>query len=327
MTRGFVRLCCIAACLVAFPYRSPAPLIFKPGEGWVYERPGETGDWIKTRAKDQLEVAQKAFDERNYRLAMRAAYRTVRVWETSDFAPQAQYLIGRVYEARGEDQKAFKHYQKLLEQYPTIDKYDEVLRRQYEIANRFLNGKWGRVLNYIPFPQTSAATATMFEKIVKNGPYSQIGPKAQLGVGAAREKGKNYADAVAAYERAADRYANQEQIASEGLFRAGLAYQKDARRAEYDQSVAQKSIATFSDFTTLHPNDNRVTEAQKRIESLRTEQARGAFNTARFYEKRGKWKAAVIYYNVANNMDRSSTYAEIARRRIEELNKRIPPSE
>jgi outer membrane protein assembly factor BamD len=327
MTRRFVLLCCILVGVLVFPYRSPAPLVFKPGEGWTYERPGETGEWIKTRAKDQLEVAQKAFDERNIRLALRAAQRTVRVWETSDFAPQAQYLIGRCYEARGEDQKAFKHYQKLLEQYPKIDKYNEVLQRQYEIASRFLNGEWGRVLNYVPFPQSTTKTAEMFEKVVKNGPYSEVGPKAQISIGAAREKQKNYPEAVAAYERAADRYADREQVASDALFKAGLAYQKQARTAEYDQSVASKSITTFNDFTTLHPNDARVGDAQKRIESLKTEQSRGAFETAKFYEKRGKWKAAVIYYNVANNMDRSSVYAEIARHRIEELNKRIPPSE
>jgi outer membrane protein assembly factor BamD (BamD/ComL family) len=65
-----------------------------------------------------------------------------------------------------------------------------------------------------------------------------------------------------------------------------------------------------------------VPEAQKRIESLRTEQARGSFETAKFYEKRGKWKAAAIYYNDAMNKDPSSSYAEIARLRIEELNKR-----
>ena len=89
--------------------------------------------------------------------------------------------------------------------------------------------------------------------------------------------------------------------------------------------MISRDLATFSDFATLHPDDKRVTDAQKRIESLRTEQSRGAFETAKFYEKRKKWRAAVIYYNVANNMDRGSIYAEIARSRIEDINKLIVP--
>lgn len=325
MSPRFLRLCCVVACLLAFPYRSPAPLIYKPGEGWVYEKPGETGQWQKTRAKDQLEVAQQAFDEKNYDLAMKAAQRTVRNWPLSDYAPQAQYLVGRCYEAEGKDQVAFKHYQQLLEKYPKIDKYDEVLQRQFEIANRFLGGQWGRLWGYIPVPFSMERTAEMYEKVVKNGPYSEVGPKAQMNVGEARERQKDYPEAVRAYERAADRYADREAVASEAMYKAGMAYLKEARTAEYDQSVASKSIATFSDFATLHPDDKRVPDAQKRIESLRTEQSRGAFETAKFYEKRKKWRAAVIYYNVANNMDRGSIYAEIARSRIEDINKLIVP--
>src|SRR5688572_16789935 len=158
MSRWFVCVCCIAVGLLAFPYPSPAPLVYKPGEGWVYEKPGETGDWQKGRAKDQLEVAQQAFDANNHKLAMRAAQRTVRNWPLSDYAPQAQYLVGRCYEADGEDQKAFKHYQQLLEKYPKIDKYDEVLQRQFEIANRFLGGKWFKLWGYIPIPPSMDKT-------------------------------------------------------------------------------------------------------------------------------------------------------------------------
>jgi outer membrane assembly lipoprotein YfiO len=322
MSRWFVCVCCIVIGVLAFPYRSPAPLIYRPGEGWVYEKPGETGSWQRGRAKDQLEVAQQAFEANDHKLAMKAAQRTVRNWPLSDYAPQAQYLVGRCYEASGEDQKAFKHYQELLEKYPKIDKYEDVLQRQFEIANRFLGGQWFKLWGYIPIPPSMDKTADMYEKIVKNGPYSDVGPKAQMNIGAAREKQENYPDAVKAYERAADRYADREQVASEAVYRAGMAYLKEARTADYDQLVASKAISTFGDFTTLYPNDPRVSDAQKRIESLRTEQARGSFETAKFYEKRSKWKAAAIYYNDAMNKDPSSSYAEIARLRIEEINKR-----
>lgn len=321
MSRWFACLCCIVIGVLAFPYRSPAPLIYRPGEGWTYEKPGETGAWQKTRAKDQLEVAQTAFDAGNNKLALKAALRTVNNWPISDYAPQAQYLVGRCYEVAGKDQAAFKQYQKLLEKYPKIDKYDEVLERQFGIANRFLGGQWFRLWTYIPVPPSMDKTAQMFETVVKNGPYSEVGPKAQMSIGTTREKQKDYPLAVKAYIRAADRYADRKQVASDAVYKAGMAYLKQTRTADYDQSVASRAISTFSDFTTLYPDDPRVSDAQKEIEILRTEQSRGAFETARFYEKRKRWAAAKIYYNEALNKDPSSSYADIARRRIEELNK------
>jgi outer membrane protein assembly factor BamD len=109
------------------------------------------------------------------------------------------------------------------------------------------------------------------------------------------------------------------------MYKAGDAYLKEAKTADYDQSVASKAIDTFRDFSTLHPNDERLAEAQKKIDGLRTEQSRGSFEIAKFYEKREKWEGAKIYYNDARNRDPSSPYAEQALVRIEQLNKRTEP--
>jgi outer membrane protein assembly factor BamD len=327
MIRRVTRLLLLAFALLAFAYNSPAPLVYKPGEGWIYEEPGTTGTWQRTRAKDQLDVAQKAFDEKDYTLALKAAKRTVTVWPFSDYAPTAQYLVGRSLEAKGEDEKAFKQYQKLIQKYPKIAEADDVLTREYEIANRFLGGQWFKLWGYIPIGPSMDKTATLYDTIVTNGPYSSIAPQAQLKIGEAREKQEDWPAAVKAYERAADRYNDKPAVASDATYRAGMAYLKQARTSEYDQSVAQRAIATFSDFSTLYPDDKRVSETGKQIESLRGEQARGAFHTAQFYEKRNKYKAAVIYYNEVLNKDATSPYADVARLRIEQLNKRIPAAE
>lgn len=159
MNRVWLRALLVMLLVVAFPYRSPAPLIYTPGEGWTYEAAGGEGSWKRTRAKDQLIVAQNAFDQKDYRLAIKAARRVVKVWPMSDYAAQAQYLVARGYEARGLDDRAFKEYQTLLDKYPKTPTYDEVLRRQYDIANLFLAGKWFRLFTYVPFFPSMEKTA------------------------------------------------------------------------------------------------------------------------------------------------------------------------
>ena len=44
-------------------------------------------------------------------IALKAARRTVRVWPFSDYAPDAQYLVGRCFEEKQQDENAFKEYQ------------------------------------------------------------------------------------------------------------------------------------------------------------------------------------------------------------------------
>jgi outer membrane protein assembly factor BamD len=323
MNHRLVLWSAVAFLTMACPFRSPAPLIYRPDEGWVYEKPGTDTKWQRSSAKEQLRVAQEAFDKKDYDLASKAAKRVVSRWPFADYAPQAQYLVGRCYEAKGKDEVAFQHYQKLLEKYPKMTNTQEVLVRQYVIANKFLGGEWRKLWGYVPLPPSMDKTVEMYEKVIKNAPYSDIAPQAQMNVGLAREKQKNYAAAVKAYEKAADRYAEQEKVTAEATYKAGLATLKESKTAEYDQNAAGRAINTFTDFSALHPDDNRVKEAQKRIDELKTEQARGSYQIARFYEKKRKWKAALIYYNEVLNKDPNSSYAKEARERLVDIKKHV----
>lgn len=314
----------VLAAAVLFTQRAPAPLVYTAGEGWRYEAVGGDGSWTRGRAKDQLEVAQMAFLKQDYGTASKAARRTVSRWPFTDYAPQAQYLVARCYEQEGKDEKAFKAYQRLLEEYPKIDNYSEVVQRQFIIANRFLAGQWFKLWDYIPAFPSMDRTIQMFEQIIKNGPYSDVAPEAQMNIGQAYELRfvKNYPLAAKAYERAADRYSDR-KTGADALFRMGLAYNRQAKTAEYDQSIASQAISIFTDFMTLHPDDPRTGDAQKIITSLRTEQARGSYEIARFYERKYRPQSALIYYNEVLLQDPSSGYAEDARRRIDSLKREM----
>ena len=325
MNRRCFRFLLCAVLLAVSAVNTPAPLVYRPGEGWTYEPVGGT-KWTRTRASDQLDVAREAFEAKNYTLATKAARRVVRVWPFSDYAPEAQYFVGRSLEARGRDEKAFKAYQTLVEKYPKSPLYHEVLERQFTIANRYLAGQWFKLWGVIPFFSSMDKTVEMYNKIIESGPYSEVGPRAQMNIGAAREKQSDFAAAVKAYETAADRYHEQRKVAADALYKAAEAYLKQAGTAEYDQSVAGNAIATYTDFITLYPDDPRVEEAQRQIAALKTEQARGSLIIARFYEKKKKWDGALVYYNEVILKDPQSNYAEEAKQRIETIRKRTAPA-
>lgn len=329
MKRFSARVALVLLALVLFPNRSPAPLIYRPGEGWTYEVPGAKGDWRKQRAKDQLDFAQKAFDKKQYKLALKSSLRVIQVWPLSDYAPQAQYLAGRCYEARKMDEKAFKAYQTMLDKYPKAVNSDEVQRRQFAIAVRFLHGQWFKLWGYIPFFPSMDKTADMFDKIVRYGPYGELGPPSQMNIGLAREKQKDYPSAVRAYETAADRYSDQPKVAADAQYKEAMAYNKQARKADYDQSIAGDAIASFTDFMALYPDDPRVAEARKIIDTLKAEEARGNFRIAEYYEKQKKLDGALVYYNEVLLTDAGSPLAAQARVRIDKLKtkpQRPPPS-
>jgi len=319
VNRWLLCLLC-AAGILSFARRCPAPIIFRPGEGWTYEPVGQTGKWERKSAKEQLQVAREAFDRHDYGTAQKSCRRVIKIWPLSDYAGPAEFLLGRTYEMRGLDEKAFKEYQKALTKYPKLPNYAEVLQRQLSIANRFLGGQWFRFMfGYIPFAPSMKDTAKLLDQVVDNGPYHATGPIAQMQVGTAHERQKDYPLAVKAYQKAADNYFDRPEIASDALYRVGVAWNRQAKRAEYDQSASAKSIDAMNDFKALYPGDKRVPEATAVILDLKSEQARGAYETARFYEKYRKYPGAMVYYNEVVVKDSKSPWAEKARERLEAL--------
>jgi len=324
MSRRFLCLLAAVALAAMFPNSAPAPLVYIPGEGMHYEPFGSTGNWRQQRAEDQLQVSQTAFDEQDYSLALRSCKYLLKTWPLSDYAPAAQFLLARSYELKGSDERAFDAYQVIFEKYPKSEHINEALHHQYDIATRFLNGKRFRLWKVIPFFPDMSRTAKLYAQIVKSAPFSDVAPHAQLRIGAAMEKAKDYPAAAAAYEHAADKYHDQPVIAADALYRAGIVYAKQAATAEYDQGTAGQAIDTFTDFITLYPSDQRISEAQDIILRLRNEQARGNFEIAKFYARRGKWAGARVYYNEVILKGPESPLVPEARRQIDEINKRMP---
>jgi outer membrane protein assembly factor BamD len=300
-------------CLL-LPQDCPAPLIWRKGEGWTYER---TGYQYANNPKDQLAMAKKFQAKKDYDQAISAYRRIISRWPTSIAVQDARMGLGECLTAIGYYYKAFKAYQDLIEKNPNSPYFDTVLERQYEIGNLFLAGERVKVCGIRLFSGLSKA-GEIYEQVVKNGPYSKVGPSSQFRLGLVFEKQKDYLGAVHAYEKLLERYPN-DPMAEDAQFQIGWANYREARRAEYDQNTANQAIAAFSDFLLRYPNSPKATRAEELTAELRQDQSRGLYAIAKFYEKRKDYRAAVIYYNQVIEKNPKSVWANTAQRQIATL--------
>ena len=222
----------VAVVFLLWPNNSPAPIIYRPGEGWSYESKDSVGKWRRDRAKSQLEVAQEAVTKEDWKIVYKASRRIVHEWPLSDYAPDAQLLLAESFEKRGNDEQAFKEYQNLLTLFPQNVDYEDIQRRQIAIADRFLDGQRFKVWGKFPLFKSMRKTAGLYRDIVSLGPHSKEAPAAQMKIGLAWEKHaqgfhfseserhKTYGRAVQAYKTASERYKESDAIASNALFAA-----------------------------------------------------------------------------------------------------------
>jgi len=191
MNCRLIRLLLILLCLLAFPHRSPAPLIYRPGEGWTYEPVGSEGKW------------QRAVPKTNWMSLKRPLTGRITVWRSkrrggsSGFGrspimrPRRSTWWAVVTKPRARTRKPSKRTNrssKTAENRELPGDPPATIRHRQQVSRRQVVRLWG----VIPFFPSMEKTSEMYAKIVKSGPYSDVAPQAQLNIGAAREKQKSF---------------------------------------------------------------------------------------------------------------------------------------
>src|SRR5580658_1531127 len=205
------------------PYESPAPLVWTKGEGWTWIHEGVA---VGANPTDQLKIAQDLEARKQYRAAIPAYRRLIVRWPLSSSTQEARMGLAKCYGAIGYHYKAFQTYQELLKKHPNTPHFDEVLQRQFEIANLFLAGERQKAWGIRWFPSMDRAVE-VYEQVVKNGPYSAVAIQSQFSIGLAYEKERDYLAAVHAYEKLLERYP-RDPMAEAAQFQIGWEYKKES---------------------------------------------------------------------------------------------------
>jgi outer membrane protein assembly factor BamD len=309
-----VALLSLLAFAFLMPVKCPAPLIWTRGEGWSWVHEGVP---VGSTPVDQLKIAQNFEARKKYRHAIPAYRRLIAKWPLSSSTPDARMGLAECYAAIGYHYKAFQTYQELIKKHPNTPRFDDVLQREFEIANLFLAGERQKAWGIRWFPSMERAVE-VYEAVVKNGPYSPVAIEAQFRIGLVYEKERDYLSAVHAYEKLMERYPKH-PMAEAAQFQIGWEYKKESARAEYDQNSANQAIAAFTDFIFRYPQSDKVPLAEKYRTELKQEQARGLFHIGEFYEKNHYYKSALIYYNDVIEKNPESNWATQAKMKVASL--------
>ena len=249
----------------------------------------------KANPHDQLSYADHLRATGSLRAATKE-YRLLTVfWPEAPEAPTAQIALARVLDSRQEWQDAFEEYTYLIEHYPGTFKYNEVLQRQFEIAETVMTTRKGKFLFFPGFESPDRAIP-LFEKIIEHGPEWAKAPECQFMIGHASEFGYEYDLAVAAYLTVLVRYPDS-PFAEQAAYHRALCLEKLATAEPNNEAVLDESWTALHQFVLKYPKSEHLEEALKLRDDLLRRRAALAYRRAQYYDTIAKQpKAALMEY-------------------------------
>lgn len=308
----------LATC-VAFPERSPAPVVFKPSGRVKYRAPGE--EEIIGNANELFSKAEAAAQNGDRGRAIKTYKRLVKKYPRSNVAPEATWRAGRLTEEEGDLLKAAQIYRSLMEIYPQTPHFQEAIEAQFRIGEVFLNGKKRKFLG-VPLGSSLDEAVEIFAPIVRSAPYGRYAARAQFSIGRAREKQGSEDLAIDAYQSVVEKFPN-DPLAVDAQYQIGYIWFAATRAGTYDPDAAEKARIAFEDFLFRFPKSEKAPQARENLAKLQHRLTKGSFDIAKYYDKTKHYRAAVLYYNEVIRQQPNSTESEIAKRRIEQLRSKV----
>jgi len=286
----------------------------------------EKSFWYSVREKTpaaQLEYCVKLEALGRDKAARKAYEALIREWPTAPQAAEAQLALANLFERLQKFEKAFDEYQYLLTYFAGHCPYNEVLDRQFRVANYLLHN------NHSMFGWLLSGTDTIrerFEQIVRNAPRSAIAPEVMLIIGSIRVSQGERQEAISVYDGILNRFPTTPQAVSAAFLTAQCRYELAVKHS-YNEPRCREAIA-FSKAVLArlpkHPQKEQMTVWLNELTGLLIEQN---YQQAVFYDtKQRNVEAAKAAYRRFLTEFADSKYAQQVRGRLTELEKVAAPA-
>ena len=290
---------------------------------WILSPKSKTiksaGKQLKGNPAGNLAQGLKEFEKKNYKKTYIICRFIAQKYPDAVEASEAQYYIGRSLEELKTPFEAYLAYQKILDSYPNSKRINEVIEREYAIAETLAAKKNPQLLGLKKYDFTEHPSIAIFKSLAEKASGSDYAPKAQYQLGMLYMKLRRYDEAKEAFTRLIDKYPDSAWYAP-AKYQLAQAVARGFSGTDYDTASVNEATSRLDEFLSSHPESEVAPQAAGSLKDLNEKAAQKNYETGFFYESRKKYKAADVYYElVLDKYPRTSwaQKAETALKRVE----------
>lgn len=252
-------------------------------------------------------LVAEALDRRgDTKAALNAFNDIVFLFPDSDYAAEALYRQGVIYNRTRQFSDAFECFSALEDSYPASPRIEDAIAQSYIIVEEVRNGVRPLKNGWLPWFKDRTEGLTLYDRLYEMAPHASISPRLLY------HKGKlafelsdawfsfdKTDDAIDAFERLISIYPDAPFVPEAYLELAGT-YEAGVVGADWDQLATRRAINYYTDFYSLFPDHPKAEFAYEKTVELTNIMAANRLVVGDFYyERHNNLRAAATFYNEA----------------------------
>lgn len=270
--------------------------------------------------KDQFDWAMELFEQGDFEQAAREFRSLVYHYVDSEYAPDAQYYSGRATEEAGKYYRAFKEYQKTIDLYPFSDRIEDIVRRQYFIAQMFQKKDTPRIME-LELSFSLDRAVEIYQNVIDNMPYGEYAEKALFEKASCYRRMRKHSEAIGVYDRLITDYPNS-SLVPEARYQLAFAKYEASLESDYDQRLTREALEAFERLKETGISREKIEKIERAELELQERKATSQLDVADFYFRQRRYDSALMYLKrVVENYPQTQS-AEKAQEQIDRIQER-----
>lgn len=240
----------------------------------------------------------------------------------SEYYRDSLFFSGICYYFLNDYQLSNRQLSAYLNQNEALKYFDHVFLFKFYIAEAFRLGAKKHLFNWQPFPRLMPArkeALEIYDEVISAMPHQELGAKALFAKAELLKDQKKYKDSIDTLNILVKRFPRHEMAPSAYLLISEIYVDLSIADAQNPDLIALAKI-NLTHFKKDFPSDERCERAQRFILQMEETFASSLYETGRFYEKKKKLKASLIYYQEAVKRYPETESAEKCKERLLVLN-------
>jgi outer membrane protein assembly factor BamD (BamD/ComL family) len=288
----------------------------------------QNGSWVDIRPETAatapadepvLDQAEQLLYQGQFTLARKMLLAWEKTNKHSPSRDRCIYLLAEAFYQSDDRVKSFYYCDELMDEYPSSALFQKALKKQFDIADAFLNG-YKRVFLWFRILDASDEGIIMMFRIQQRAPGSPLSERALLDTADFYFNDQEYDLSSDAYNSYVNRYPRSPEIPRVKL-RAAFSSLAQFRGVKFDATSIIDARAQLVDIEKSYPDLAAEENVPSVIEQIDSAFAKKILETGRWYERVHEQKGAIYQYRFLAQTYPNSPEAAEARARLS----RMPP--
>lgn len=275
--------------------------------------------------QEHYDTGSQELHNKNWDNALNNFMAVVYHFKGSPFYQDALFYAAVCLFNKKEYDLADKQFDLYVESGGKLKHFEKVFDYKLQIADKFAHGTKKHIFGLTKFPKWAPAkknAAALYDEIVAALPGRDVAAQALYNKSDLLRKRRHYDDSIEALQTLSRRFPKH-SLAAESYLRISEIYLEQSRQVSQNPDLLALAQVNLQRFAKSFPSDERVDGARKNMIAMQEVFAQSLYDTGRFYEKKKKPTASVIYYEDTLRKFPTTQAAEKSKERLAQLKDKI----